>query len=89
MPDGTVHKLHFRQLPAVEFRKFLFAENSRDEDTQASSAPRLVAASLCDADGKLALTRAQAMKLNPPALKALLSAVLDVNGMGDKAAKND
>ena len=84
MPDGSVHALHFRQVPAVEFRKFVFAERSSDESTQAGSAAKLISASLCDADGKPSLSYTQALKLNAAATKSLLDAVMSVNGLDDK-----
>lgn len=87
MPDGSEHTLHFRQLPAVEFRKFVFAERSTDEATQAGSAAKIIAASLCDPDGKPALTYQQALKLNPAATKSLIEAVMSVNGLSDEPGK--
>lgn len=84
MPDGSEHVLHFRQLPAVEFRRFVFAENSADETTQAGSAAKLIAASLCDPDGKPAISYQQALKLNAAATKSLVEAVMSVNGLDEK-----
>jgi hypothetical protein len=83
LPDGSTHTLHFRQVPAVEFRKFVFAERSTDESIQAGSAAKLIAASLCDAEGKPAIGYTQALKLNPAATKSLLAAVMSVNGLDD------
>jgi hypothetical protein len=83
MPDGAEHTLYFREVSAVEFRKFAFAEQSGDEQVQAGSAAKLVAASLCEPDGKPAITYAQALKLKPAAMKELLAATLAVNGLDD------
>lgn len=82
LPDGAAHVLHFRELPAVEFRKFQLAERSQDEDVRSGSMARLIAASLCDAEGKPAITVAKAMTLKPSAANALIEAVLEVNGVG-------
>jgi hypothetical protein len=84
LPDGSKHTLHFRQVPAAEFRKFHKAERSEDEDVQAGSMAKLIAASLCEEDGKTALSYARAAKLNAAATNAIFLAVLDVNGMGSK-----
>jgi hypothetical protein len=84
LPDGTVHKLHFKEIPAVEFRKFYNAEQSKDEDVQAASMSRLIAASLCEPDGKPAITVAQAKKLRTAAMNAIASVVMEVNGFGAK-----
>jgi hypothetical protein len=84
LPDGTVHTLHFKEIPAVEFRKFYNAEQSKDEDVQAASMARLIASSLCDPDGKASLTLAQAKKLKTVAMNAIAAAVMEVNGFGAK-----
>lgn len=88
LPDGAEHKLWFKELPAVEFRKFWIAENNDDPEIQAASIARLIAASLCDESGKPALTYQQALKLTAPAANAISASVLDVNGFGVQA-KND
>jgi hypothetical protein len=80
LPDGSVHALHFRELPAVEFRKFYRAERSDDDAKQAGSMAALIAASLCEPDGKPAITIKKALTLNAAATNAIMSAILDVNG---------
>ncbi len=87
LPDGTEHTLYFKELSAVEFRKFYNAERSTDEDVQAASMARLIAASLCEVDGKAAITLKQALKLKAGAMNAIANAVLEVNGHGDAAKK--
>lgn len=82
MPDGSVHTLHFKELPAVEFRKFQMAESSEDDDVRASSIAKLIAASLVEPDGKPAITIKDAARLNSAAANAIMSAILDVNGFG-------
>jgi hypothetical protein len=86
LPDGSKHTLHFKELPAVEFRKFQLAEASDDEDVRSSSIAKLIAASLVEEDGKPAITLKDAAKLNSAAANAILAAILDVNGFGK--AKN-
>jgi hypothetical protein len=87
LPDGNKHTLYFRELPAADFRKFHLAEQSDDENLRANSMIRLVAASLCEPDGKRALTVERAAKLKPQALGAIFAKVLEVNGFGGAAKK--
>jgi hypothetical protein len=56
LADGSKHVLYFKELPAIEFRRFALAEQSENENVKATSIAKLIAASLCDADGKLAIT---------------------------------
>lgn len=83
LPDGSEHELHFRELPAVEFRKLHMAEQSDDENVRAGAMAKLIAASLCEPDGKPAMDYAQALKLKSSAMSALVGAVLSVNGLKD------
>jgi hypothetical protein len=85
LPDGSEHELHFKQLPAAEFRRFFSATQSKDEDVQAGAMAKLIAASLCTPDGKPAITFKDALRLKPAAEKAISEALLAVNGMGDAA----
>jgi hypothetical protein len=88
LPDGSEHTLHFKELPATIFRAFHLAEQSDNEDTQVGSMAKLIASSLCEPDGKAAITYKEALKLTAPAANALVNAVLSVNGFGGKS-KND
>lgn len=84
LQDGTKHVLHFKQLAAVEFRRYLNATNSLDEDVAAACMAKLISQSICEPDGKPAVTFKQALQLTPNAERAISAAVLDVNGMGKK-----
>jgi hypothetical protein len=88
LPDGSEHLLHFRELPAADFRRFHMAEMSEDEDVRAGSMAKLICACLCEPDGKAAITYKQALQLKPAAANALIGAVLSVNGMKDDAGKS-
>ena len=88
LSDGTSHKLYFKELPALEFRKFYIAEQSKDEDVQDAAMAKLVAASLCEPDGKPAITVKKALKLNGSALTAIFEAIIQVNGFGVDAKKD-
>lgn len=86
--DGSEHVLHFKELPAIEFRRFYLAERSGDEDKQAEAMAKLIAASLCDADGKPAVTVKQALKLKSSAMNAISTAIMEINGFGVVEEKN-
>jgi hypothetical protein len=84
LPNGEVHKLHFKELSAVEFRKFQMAEFSEDDEIKATSMAKLISSSLVDSDGKQALTLPQALKLNSAATNAMIAVILGVNGFGEQ-----
>ena len=79
LPDGSNHILHFREVPAPVFIRFREQQNSADEAVRSAAIANLVAASLCEPDGKPAITVERAMKLNVAAAQALVTAVLEVN----------
>lgn len=85
LPDGTKHELHFKQLPAAAFRGFFNAVARRNEEEQSRAMAQLIAQSLCTPQGEPALTVEQALQLTVAAERALTEAVLDVNGLGEKA----
>jgi hypothetical protein len=78
--DGKKHTLWFKQLPAIEFRRFSLAENSDDEEVRIRSIATLICASLCNEYGSPAITVAQAMMLTAPAMNAIVDQAMDVNG---------
>ncbi|ARP86297.1 hypothetical protein [Bordetella genomosp. 9] len=78
LPDGGKHKLYFREASAVDFRKFVFAQRSEDEDRQAASISQLIAACVCEPDGKPALTVEQASRLKPAAANAIFSIIMEM-----------
>ena len=86
LPDGAEHALHFKELPASEFRRFHLAETANDEEKKIASMAMLIASSLCEPDGKPAITVKKAMQLTASAANAIVEAVLEVNGFG-KAGK--
>ena len=88
LPDGSEHQLHFKQLPASEFRRFFMAMNTKDEEALTGATCRLIAASVCNPDGSRAMTEKDAARLSAMAERAISEAVLDVNGMGQKAGKD-
>lgn len=84
LPDGKMHTLHFKEVASSEFRRFQIAETSDDVESRIKAPATLIAASLCEADGKPAITIAKAMKLKQPVAKAMIDAILEVNGYAGK-----
>lgn len=76
---GKTVKLHFRELPAVDFIRFHSAL-SGDEDVKAGAAAKLIAACVCNADGTPAMSNEKALTLKSGALNAIFAVVMDING---------
>jgi hypothetical protein len=76
-------KLYFKEVPAVEFRRYFLIEQSGDIEKQIESMPRLIASSICNVDGTSAMTYEKARTLKPQAMLELFKAVLSVNKQGD------
>lgn len=89
LPDGSEHEMHFRELPATEFRRYRIAEQSDDEEKRVGAIAKLIANSVCDANGKLAMGYKKALELNLSAANALLAAIHDVNGLTSASGGND
>lgn len=86
LPNGSKHALYFKELSAIEFRKFQMAETSDDEEVKAASVAKLIALSLTDDKGKPALSTKEAARLNNAASNALLAVILEINGFNSKNA---
>jgi hypothetical protein len=82
--DGTKHVLHFKEVSAADFRKLQTAKNDEQADLAAS---KVIAASLCNADGTSAVTVEEAGKLKQGVRLALSLAIADVNGIGASVGK--
>lgn len=87
LPDGNKHTLYFKELTASDIARYVNALNSKDEEVQISANAKLLAQSLCNADGSEVVNIEQAAKLRPSVIGAMLEAVRDVNGLGEQ--KND
>lgn len=87
LADGTKHKLFFKELTAADIARYVNALNSSDEEVQLMANPKLLALSLCEADGKVAVTVEQAQKLKPGVIGPILEAVREVNGLGGDSKK--
>jgi hypothetical protein len=76
LPSGDKAQFHVRELPDAEFRK-LFQDGDR---------AKLIAATICDEDGKPVMTAAQASQLKPLVAAELQQVAMKHSGFGDKAA---
>jgi len=79
LADGGKHVLYFKEIPAVEYQKFRLAQQSQDEDVQAGSLAKLIAASLCEPGGEPAISYEQALLLKPEPMNALFAKIMEVN----------
>jgi hypothetical protein len=75
--DGTVHPLTFREMTHAQELKM--REIARADGDHVSY---MIACSLCDDEGKLALTEAQATDLKRGVRNALVTAIMELNGSG-------
>ena len=84
LADGKKHLMHFKEVPAGEFQRYGLAITGEDEEAKLEAMPRLIAASLVTAEGKPALTVAQAAKLKSGPMLAIFRAVQEVSGSEPK-----
>lgn len=82
LADGKEHKLYFREVPAGVYEMAMTAMRSEDPDTRKGGVPRLIAASLCEADGSPAITVEKAAQLKPGVSLALANAAFEINPPG-------
>jgi hypothetical protein len=79
LPDGSEHVLYFRELSAVDFVRYREDQSSESAEVRALATPKMIALSLCEPDGKPAMSQEKAATLKPAAMRALFEAVLEVN----------
>jgi ATP-dependent exoDNAse (exonuclease V) alpha subunit len=87
LADGSTHRLHFRELTATQVRAYQIAEKSQDDQISAAAIAKLIASSVCEADGTPAMTYERAQQLKPRAANALVDEILQLNGMRATQAK--
>jgi len=75
LPNGEKAQFYVRELPDAEFRK-LFQDGDR---------AKLIAATICDEDGKPVLTDKQAAQLKPLVAAELQRVAMKHSGFGDHA----
>lgn len=86
MGDGTQHVLWFRHLTNVEVERVRIAMRSADDEVAAGAFARMVSLSLCEPDGKPAISYDQASRLKPDVMDRIVDAALDLNGLKKKPA---
>ncbi len=77
LPDGKKAQFYVRELPDAEFRK-LWQEADRS---------KLIAATICDEDGKAVMNTTQAAQLKPLIAAKLQQIAMKHSGFGDEAAE--
>ncbi|WP_312237797.1 hypothetical protein [Stenotrophomonas sp.] len=77
LPNGDKAQFHVRELPDVEFRK-LWSEGDR---------AKLIAAAICDEDGKPVMDVTQAAQLKPLVAAELQRVAMKYSGFGEEAAQ--
>lgn len=77
--DGSEHDLYFRKVSSYDYSRFLAHAGSKIPDERAEAAHILVAASLCESDGKPVITVEKARTLKSEALDPLFAAALEIN----------
>lgn len=82
LADGQEHLLYFKEVSVTDFQKFQFARQSEDDQKRAESMAYLIAASLCEPDGKQAITFEKALTLKVEAANAIFAEVVEVSRMG-------
>lgn len=70
-------KLHFRELPAVEFIRSNLSQS--DADAHAGAVAKLIAACVCNPDGSQAMSYEKALTLKQGALNAIFAVVMEIN----------
>lgn len=82
LDDGSKATFHFRHLEVTHFELFAMQTNSKDEEVAARAAAVLLAAGLCTADGKPALTLEQVVRIKRSVFQRMFRALLEVNEYG-------
>jgi hypothetical protein len=81
--DGTKHELHFREISSGDLLKL----QSANEREAFAAGSRVIARSLCTADGKDAISVEDAARLKHGIRLALAVAIAEVNGIGSTVGK--
>lgn len=77
--DGKERTMYFKPLTAIEWKKHMEAENSKDAKVRSESAARLISKCVVEPDGRRALTPQQAAQLKPSVSGAFFMAILEIN----------
>ena len=84
LQDGSKHVFKFREFSAAEYRRVQKLATSADEDERDRHRSLLVALTLVNDDGSLALTEEQAERIRPAVRDRMYVAALEANGYWGK-----
>lgn len=84
LPDGSTHTIHFKELESAYFERFHEQRASDVEAIRHGSMPTLIAAAVCEPDGKPSMTVAKAMQLKPKVQIMLSGVIMEMNGLKAK-----
>jgi hypothetical protein len=87
MADGSTHTCWFKELTAVAFREYQIAEHSEDPKERVTSMVKLIASSLCEPDGRLALDLEKAKTIKPDVMNKMVMTILEINNIGGASKK--
>lgn len=79
LADGREHTMYFKPMTAIDWKRHLEAENSKDPQVRRESSVRLISRYLVEPDGRRSLTPEQAARLKPAVSGAIFMAILEVN----------
>lgn len=79
LADGTEHELYFCKVSSYEYNRFLHHLGSKVADDRAEAPHILVAASLCEPNGKPVLTLEKSKSLKPEVLDLLFEKAFEIN----------
>lgn len=79
LADSKEHVMYFKPMTAIDWKKHLEAENSKDPLVRRESSARLISRYLVEPDGRRSLTPQQAARLKPAVSGAIFLAILEVN----------
>lgn len=85
MADGTTHDIWLREIPSSDLRKL--QGNIGDPVEYDRTVSRVIAASLCDPDGKPTLTQEEADNLLHGVRMCLATCIAEVNAVGSTVGK--
>ena len=86
LPDGSKHTLHFRELDSATFERFHEERGSDVAAERYGAMATLIAAAVCEPDGKPAMTVAKAATLKPKVQVMLSGIITEINGFKQKKA---
>ncbi|MBA0291029.1 hypothetical protein D7Y39_14530 [Stenotrophomonas maltophilia] len=89
LADGKRHTFYIREQEAGVIRGFFAGQASDDPDKQAETMARLIAKSICDSEGKPALTLVQAKRLKFAVQIALTKEISEVHSYQGKETSPD